>query len=92
MISTATRTRWEYKSIRFDYKGRGITQEINLLDIDGQRIKGWFDGADEVPSLPEMLRALGEDGWEMISHVVNQDIKNNGVTLHYMQFKRPLID
>ena len=23
---------WEYKHIRLDYKGRGITQEINLLD------------------------------------------------------------
>lgn len=27
--------RWEYKHIRLDYKGRGITQEINLLDVDG---------------------------------------------------------
>ena len=27
-------TTYEYKHIRLDYKGRGITQEINLLDID----------------------------------------------------------
>ena len=50
---------WEYKHIRFDYKGRGITMEINLLDIDGERVKGW--GGREVPTLPEMLTALGAD-------------------------------
>ncbi len=32
---------WEYKHIRLDYRGRGITMEINLLDIDGERIRGW---------------------------------------------------
>lgn len=79
---------WEYKHIRLDYKGRGITQEINLLDIDGQRITGW--GGKEVPSLPEMLTALGRDGWEMMSHVVNQDNVANGVTWHYYNFKRLL--
>ena len=26
-------TTYEYKHIRLDYKGRSITQEINLLDI-----------------------------------------------------------
>ena len=84
--------RYEYKHIRLDYKGRGITQEINLLDIDGERIKGWFNKTNYVPTLPEMFKSLGQDGWELISHVVNQDIKNNGVTLHYYNFKRELDD
>jgi hypothetical protein len=53
--------RFEYKHIRLDYKGRGITQEINLLDIDGQRIKGWGSSSN-VPTLPEMFAALGKDG------------------------------
>ena len=80
---------FEYKSLRLDYKGRGITQEINILDIDGERIRGW--GSDkEVPSLPEMLSALGEDGWEIVSHVVNQDLKSDGVSFHYYNFKREL--
>ena len=35
--------RWDYKHLRLDYKGRGITQEINLLDIDGERVRGWSD-------------------------------------------------
>lgn len=82
--------RWEYKQIRLDYKGRGITQEINILDIDGQRIRGW-GASTEVPTLPEMISNLGDNGWEMISHVVNQDNAANGVTFHYYNFKRPKI-
>ncbi len=78
---------WEYKHIRLDYKGRGITMEINLLDIDGERIRGW-GGGNEVPTLPEMLQALGADGWEMVTHVINQDNTANGATFHYYNFKR----
>jgi hypothetical protein len=81
--------KFEYKHIRLDYKGRGITQEINILDIDGQRIRGW-GSSSEVPTLPEILAALGEDGWEMISHAVNQDNVTNGVSFHYYNFKRAL--
>ena len=82
--------RWDYKHLRLDYKGRGITQEINLLDIDGERVRGWSDNfsSKEVPSLPEILDKLGDDGWEMISHVVNQDLAANGTTMHYYNFKR----
>ena len=82
--------RWDYKHLRLDYKGRGITQEINLLDIDGDRVRGWTDNFSnkEVPSLPEILCKLGDDGWEMISHVVNQDLAANGTTMHYYNFKR----
>ena len=83
--------KFEYKHIRLDYKGRGITQEINILDIDGERIRSWGSGT-EVPTLPEMFEALGKDGWEMVSHVVNQDVSNNGVTFHYYNFKRPVLD
>lgn len=78
---------WEYKHIRLDYKGRGITQEINILDVDGQRVRGW-GSSKEVPTLPEMLQKLGDDGWEMVSHAVNQDNKMDGVTFHYYNFKR----
>ena len=83
---------WEYKHIRLDYKGRGITQEINILDIDGERLRGWSDNFSdkekEVPTLPELFERLGDDGWEMISHVVNQDLAPNGTTMHYYNFKR----
>ena len=80
---------WEYKNIRFDFLGRGITQEFNILDVDGVRKKGWFVGGLNVTTLPEMMNALGGEGWELVSHVVNQDLQTNNVTLHYMSFKRP---
>ena len=70
-------TTYEYKHIRLDYKGRGITQEINLLDIDGERIRSWRNNFGDdviVPTLHEMLNQLGAAGWELVSHVVNQDV------------------
>ena len=80
---------WEYKNIRFDFIGRGITQEFNILDVDGERKKGWWVGGMAIKTLPDMMNALGGEGWEMVSHVVNQDNQANLVTLHYMTFKRP---
>ena len=83
-----TASPWEYKNIRFDFLGRGITQEFNILDVDGERKKGWITGGLQVTTLPEMMNALGGQGWELVSHVVNQDNQTNNVTLHYMSFKR----
>ena len=80
---------WEYKSIRFDYLGRRITQEFNILDIDGKRVEGWWFSDTAVKTLPDLLQILGAAGWELVSHQVNQDNTLNNVTLHYMQFKRP---
>ena len=82
-------TQWEYKSIRFDYLGRGITQEFNILDIDGKRVEGWWGSETNIKTLPDLLQVLGAAGWEMVSHTVNQDLQGNNVTLQYMNFKRP---
>ncbi len=83
--------KWEYLSIRFDYKGRGITQEFNLFDMDGQRLTGWTsEGGNTAKTLPQFLALVGEEGWELASHVVNQDMQANSVTWHYMHFKRLL--
>ena len=78
---------YEYKHLRLDYKGRGITQELHLLDIDGVRVTGWPAG-NNVPSLPENFQTLGNTGWQMISHQINQDLQQNGVTFHYYNFMR----
>jgi len=80
---------WEYKTIRFDYLGRGITQEFNLLDMDGKRVEGWWFSDTKVKTLPDLLQLLGAAGWEAVSYTVNQDVQKNNVTLHYMLFKRP---
>ena len=57
MTTTQIQT-WEYKNIRFDYKGRGITQEFNILDVDGERRAGWIFKGLKIMRLPEMLNAL----------------------------------
>lgn len=82
--------KFEYKNVRFDFVGRGITQEINLLDIDGERLKSWND-KKQMPILPELLNQIGSEGWELVSHAVNQDNQTNGVTFHYLYFKREVI-
>jgi hypothetical protein len=80
---------FEYKNVRFDFKGRGITQEINILDIDGVRVKGWQQNAPTVMmTLPVLLNQLGAEGWELVSHTVNQDGQTNLVTFHYLYLKR----
>jgi hypothetical protein len=38
-----------------------------------------------------MFAALGQDGWELVTHVVNQDNAANGVTFHYYNFKREIV-
>mgnify|MGYP001790948429 CR=1 FL=1 len=92
---TRATKKYEYLSIRYDYKGRGITQEFNLLDVNGERKIGWNDDKDKAGklpnNLPDFLAVVGSQGWEMITHVVNQDNKSNGVTLHYMHFKREIV-
>lgn len=78
---------YEYKHLRLDYKGRGITQELHVLDIDGVRVTGWFTG-ENVPTLPEIFQMLGKSGWQMIGHNINQDLQQNGITFHYYNFMR----
>ena len=71
---------YEYKHIRLDYKGRGITQEINLLDIDGERIRSWRNNFDDdviVPTLHEMLNQLG----------VAEDLITNGLIADKVQYR-----
>ena len=71
---------WDYLSIRFNYKGRGITKEFGFLDVNGERVSS--DG--EAPSnLPELLEQVGQDEWELVTHTVNQ------METHWMHFKRP---
>jgi len=78
--------RWEYRNIRFDYKGRGNTQELNKLDIDAERqlFSDW--------TLPKLLNEFGKEGWELVNHSVLDDGQTNLVTWHYMFFKRRLPD
>lgn len=92
---TRAMKKYEYLSIRYDFKGRGKTQEFNLLDVNGERKIGWNDNKDKTGkfpnNLPDFLNMLGSQGWEAITFAVNQDNKSNGVTFHYMNFKREIV-
>jgi hypothetical protein len=74
--------KWEYLSVRCQFKGLGATKEFYALAVDGDKLKV----ADNrvVNSLPELLEYAGEDGWELVCHAVE--------TYHYMQFKRPRLE
>jgi hypothetical protein len=38
--------------------------------------RGWLSASKQTAAtLPEFLRLSGEDGWELISHAVNQDLR-----------------
>ena len=84
--------KWQYLSARFTFKGRGITQEFQILDVDGERLQTYGkDNPQFVNTLTEFLKAVGEDGWE----AVNLDAANSadGSTKEYfILFKRPKED
>ena len=75
--------KWEYLNIRYDFLGRGITQEFQKLDINGKRQN--FTKS----TLPELLNDLGQEGWELVCHSSLDDGQTNLVTWHYLFFKRP---
>lgn len=80
---------WEYLSVRFNFKGRGVTQEFNLLDSGGERLEQWAsERGSAAETLPELLVLAGEDGWELATHTVHES-QLSGETWHYMHFKRP---
>ena len=84
------RMKWEYLSARFDFLGRGITQEFDILDVDGERLHGKSEKDKRVAeTLPEFLEVVGEDGWELVTHTISEGRPSDGLEWHYMTFKRP---
>ena len=76
---------WEYLSISFSYKGLAIKKEFALLDVDGERVSGYWNQDEEAPtSLPELLALVGADNWELATHAFSE---SSG--MHHMHFKRP---
>lgn len=81
--------KWEYLTARFTFKGRGITQEFQTLDVDGERLHSYGkENPRFVDTLPAFLAAVGDDSWELVSHspVYNPSTSTNE---QFMTFKRP---
>ncbi len=75
------RQTWEYLSVRFQFKGLGVTKEFMNLAVDGAKLNPIEK--DVVNNLPELLVLAGDDGWELTTHIVMSD------AYHLMHFKRP---
>lgn len=86
--------KWEYLSIRFLYNIRNVWNDsetgggnfgfISVMYINSQQVK-------EFPNRPHLiLNRLGQIGWEMVNHTVNQDNKAKSEVWHYLYLKRPI--
>ena len=82
--------RYEYLSVRCEFKGYGYTQEFEYIYINGKKPAPW-------KTLPEMLKALGENGWSLATHTTVSDhysykgtSSGGGATQHF-NFGRPLL-
>ena len=74
-----------FSNIWRNEKSREILVQIFVLFFLGWFIS-WL-----VMNVNANFEALGKDGWEMVSHVVNQDMQTNGTTFHYYNFKREIV-
>lgn len=70
----------EYLSVRFSFKSRARNQEFSYLMVDGTAMKPDYEER-LVRTLPELLMAVGDDGWDLITHTTTS-------AGHYMHFKR----
>lgn len=82
------KTVWEYLSIRFEYvvSGLGIepSQTLHTLIVNGQLSEKWVnENGRAVKTLPDFLKLVGEEGWELVGHAVSLN------SVHDMTFKRP---
>ena len=88
----------EFLFVRFDFVGRGRTQELNLLDISGYRLITWGkESTDPLRckwTLSQLLDEIGMRGWSLLTHQTEQSSGGQGavglgaVTFHYMTFRR----
>lgn len=92
IFTPLTETRYEYLNLRYRFVGMGVTGEFVELSVNGARvIKNRKDenlhhwGRTEY----ELFTALGESGWQPISHDVQGD-GNNAVAVHYVKFCRTI--
>ncbi len=84
---------FEYLIVRYDFIGRGISGEFNFLDVNGERVikpggkgdKGLW-GAKET----ELFSRLGNAGWELVNHSVQDQPETTQITFHYAKFVREL--
>ncbi|MFE1744863.1 hypothetical protein [Coleofasciculus sp. H7-2] len=80
-------TSWEYCTVRYVWLGRGLTQEIHTVYLDGQELKEWKDQPWSV-----FLNILGKERWEMSAakEVYTEGTRLNHLNEGILFFKRPI--
>ncbi|MEO0458358.1 MAG: hypothetical protein AAF152_17500 [Cyanobacteria bacterium P01_A01_bin.114] len=74
----------EYQSVTFDWIGRGLTQEIQWLKIEGKDGVGWHG-----KSWTDFLNHMAQQKWELVTvtPLVQNDNQSYGFSAY---FKRPI--
>jgi hypothetical protein len=98
LLGPVSEHREEFLFVRFDFVGRGRTQELNLLDINGYRLITWgkelTDPLRGKWTLSRLLDEIGMRGWSLLTHQTEQSSGGQGaaglgaVTFHYMTFRK----
>ncbi len=71
IFENTTGVQYEYLTIRYDIKGRGITGEFDFLDVNGERvIDRGGDGDTHFWGDREsaLFEKLGKAGWMLVNH------------------------
>jgi hypothetical protein len=82
-MTTATETRKDYKfiQIRVQLLGRGMTNEIMNLYVNGKRLK------PKVKTMDQFLNYLGSQGFCMVT----AELETEGVYTHFYTLQREVI-
>ena len=74
----ATRTAYQYLQIRVQLLGRGMTNEIMNLYVNGKKLK------PKVQTMHEFLNFLGEQGFK----VITAELETEGTYTHFYTMQR----
>lgn len=57
---------WEYCTVFYQWKGLGLTQEIDTILLNGEELNEWRG-----KHINEFLNSLGHTGWEIAAAIPN---------------------
>lgn len=74
---------FEYKYVSFQFQQESkFTKLINKLEINGVPATAWQRDAPDATTLSDLLTHAGDEGWELVSHCVDE------YAYHHLYFKR----
>ena len=80
-VSTTTRKAYQFLQVRVQLLGRGMTNEIMNLYVNGKRLK------PKVKTMNEFLNYLGAQGFRMVT----AELETEGAYTHFYTFQREIL-